>query len=84
MDNHSLPKSPAQPSGLTQVPDNTYRRIKAKKITRHLTCPLCENIFKEATTINECNHTCKLSEKFVYFHHYIFFLFLLFRYVCLT
>ncbi|GFS43475.1 hypothetical protein Acr_00g0085360 [Actinidia rufa] len=57
MDNHNLPKSPAQPSGMTQVPDNTYRRIKARKLTRHLTCPLCETIFKEATTINECNHT---------------------------
>ncbi|KAH7851768.1 hypothetical protein Vadar_016309 [Vaccinium darrowii] len=46
MDNSSLPKS--------QV------RILKAHLIPPLTCPLCNGIFKEATTINECMHTfCK-------------------------
>lgn len=30
-----------------------------------LTCPLCNDIFNEATTIIECWHTCKSTSKFV-------------------
>ena len=34
-------------------------KLPSKKLAERLTCPLCENLFNDATTITECLHTCE-------------------------
>ncbi|KAF7143490.1 hypothetical protein RHSIM_Rhsim05G0011400 [Rhododendron simsii] len=59
MDNSGLPKSQMRQSG-EAVPRAAFRRVLKARLAGLLTCPLCNGIFKEATTINECMHTfCK-------------------------
>ncbi|KAG5547072.1 hypothetical protein RHGRI_012937 [Rhododendron griersonianum] len=59
MDNSDLPKSQVRQSG-EAVPHVASRRVLKARLAGLLTCPLCNGIFKEATTINECMHTfCK-------------------------
>lgn len=59
MDNSGLPKAQVRQSG-EAVPHVACRRVLKARLAGLLTCPLCNGIFKEATTINECMHTfCK-------------------------
>lgn len=64
MDNSGLPKAQVRQSG-EAVPHVASRRVLKARLAGLLTCPLCNGIFKEATTINECMHTCKFAIKFV-------------------
>ena len=73
MSDKSLFKSQEQHSRETLEPKYTYlRRVKTHDVASLLTCPLCNNICKEATTINQCNHTCKLIVKFVSYFTFVF------------
>lgn len=38
---------------------NQVVKVKRETIATCMTCPLCNNLFKQATTISECLHTCK-------------------------
>lgn len=37
----------------------SLKRAKLKTLNEHITCFICNGYFVEATTINECVHTCK-------------------------
>lgn len=38
---------------------NQVVKVRRDEIASCMTCPLCNNLFKEATTIIECLHTCE-------------------------
>ncbi|KAF7142723.1 hypothetical protein RHSIM_Rhsim05G0010900 [Rhododendron simsii] len=60
MDNSGLSKTQVRQSGVA-VPHAASRRVLKARLAGLLTCPLCNGIFKEATTINECMHTCLMK-----------------------
>ena len=38
---------------------NQVVKVKRERIAACITCPLCHKLFRDATTISECLHTCK-------------------------
>lgn len=38
---------------------NQLVKVKRDVIAACMTCPLCHNLFRDATTISECLHTCE-------------------------
>lgn len=34
-------------------------KVQREKLEACMTCPICNELFREATTISECLHTCK-------------------------
>lgn len=44
-------------------------KVKREAIATCMTCPLCNKLLRDATTISECLHTCELiSHQSVNFH----------------
>lgn len=39
--------------------DSAVAMVKRELLTRCLTCPLCDHLLRQATTISECLHTCE-------------------------
>ena len=39
--------------------EDTLRKVKIKDIEHLFQCSICHQPFNEATSINECLHTCK-------------------------
>ncbi|KAK1309767.1 E3 ubiquitin protein ligase DRIP2 [Acorus calamus] len=35
-------------------------RVRRDALSACMTCPLCEKLLREATTISECLHTCQI------------------------
>lgn len=42
-----------------QIMANQVVKVKRETIAACMTCPLCNNLFRDATTISECLHTCE-------------------------
>jgi len=40
---------------------NQVAKVRRNTIVACMTCPLCNKLFREATTISECLHTCEHS-----------------------
>jgi hypothetical protein len=41
-------------------------KVQKERIAACMTCPLCNKLFREATTISECLHTCESLSRFLY------------------
>lgn len=41
------------------ISSNHVVKVKREKLEACMTCPVCNELFREATTISECLHTCK-------------------------
>lgn len=62
----STSASPASSAQTTPTRAISKNRKKLKDLNDIITCSLCQGYFIEATTINECVHTCKYIFFFVY------------------
>lgn len=44
---------------------NRMVKVKRETIQACMTCPLCRKLFRDATTISECLHTCEFLSLFL-------------------
>lgn len=51
---------------------NQVVKIRSAEIASCMKCPLCDRLYREATTISECLHTCKFfSLSYVYIYVFV-------------
>lgn len=68
---------------LREMANNLVVKVKRETIAACMTCPLCNKLLRDATTITECLHSCKSLSKiaflqFVFVSNTISFLIIIF------